>query len=137
MIARVTLATVWMALGSYMYVYYLALGKAVGGTQYLVHVGQGGATAVILSIGAGCLVMGVLTLIRPSYARGWATAMLILSAIFLVAQWLPLPIPTGIGTYVRPLGFAGEYALFLYPIAAFVTRTYAKNGIDRTASKDV
>ena len=109
-----------------MYFYYSALGKALGGSQYIAHMGQAGAAGAILFIGAGCLATASELLLLPGYAKVFGTLMVGLSAIFLIAQWGLLPIAMGTATYVRPLGFQGEYALFLLPLASLLTLICAK-----------
>jgi hypothetical protein len=128
MIARIVMAILWLTLGCYMYVYYRALGNAVGGVQYLDQIGQSGAVMAITVVGVGCLATAFVLAMAPEVARGISKVMLVLTAIFVLAQWVPLPI-LNIGTSLRPLGFAGEYALFALPFFSLLSYGMARPSV--------
>jgi hypothetical protein len=124
---RVVLTFVWLGLAGYMCFYYAALGKALGGAQYMAHMGQSGAAAAILLLAFGCLLMAGVLLFFTPLARALAIAMTWAGGVFVIAQWLPLPLLSLISTYVRPLGFKGEYMLFALPIFALLTLAAARS----------
>lgn len=120
-IVRFGMAGCWIALGAYMYEYLLALGKALGGTQYFGHMNQAGPAIALALLAIGCCALACLLIIRPRVTGKLATTVGWAGLSFAIAQLLPLPLLGLLATYVRPFGFAGQFALFLVPLAALIT----------------
>jgi hypothetical protein len=112
-------AALWLCLALLQAWAFFAHGRLIGGVQWFLHVGLGGAAAAQLTLIVGSLFLAWAVLVQSPAKTKIALAVAIVALMFALSFWLSLPIIRFLGPMVYPLGSNG----FLLPVAVLFCAT--------------